>query len=162
MFLLDTDILSNLRKSRPHPDLLRWVADTGWAELATTSITVMEIQIGIERARRSDLAAANRVDTWLSGLLASGDPKIEPLDASAARLLGQMRETPALRHFTTQDPRARVAKTGADLAIAAIAIARSAVIATNNIADFLAINRHFPIPGLLNPTTGAWAIPRPA
>jgi hypothetical protein len=65
---------------------------------------------------------------------------------------------PPLRRFLVTSPAARQAKTGADLAIAAIAISRQAVVASNNVADFLAIQRHFPLP-LLNPFTGEWLVP---
>ena len=56
MFVLDTDVISNLRKKKPHPTLGGWMGEVGWQELATTSVTIMEVQIGIERARRSDAA----------------------------------------------------------------------------------------------------------
>ncbi len=62
-----------------------------------------------------------------------------------------MIETPALRHFTLSDPRQKTIKTGADLAIAAIAITHGATIATGNTAHFAQISQHFPLPGLLNP-----------
>lgn len=158
MILLDTDILSNLRKKRPHPRLLLWIDEVGWEELASTAWTVMEIQIGIERARRTDLTIAEAVQNWLAGLLESGTPQILPLDADAAMILGRMRETPGLRDFLVQHPGAKETKTGADLAIAAIAIAHGAVVATNNEKDFLTINRLFPLPGLYNPFSGDWVI----
>ena len=159
MFILDTDVLSNLRRRRPHPTLLRWVEETGWSELATTVTTVMEIAFGIELARRGDPIVADAVEQWLGGLLAAGQPQIFPLDVEAARTLGRMYAIPALRHFLVNGPAARQAKTGADLAIAAIALSRGAVIATNNTADFLTIHRQVGLPGLFNPFTGEWPVP---
>lgn len=158
MFILDTDILSNLRKARPHPNLLRWIERTGWEELATTVMTVVEIQVGIERARRADSAAAAHVEAWLAGLLEAGAPQVLALDVRAAPILGRMYETPELRNFLVQPPGAGKTKTGADLAIAAIAIAQGAAIATNNDRDFLAIDRHFPLPGLFNPIADKWLV----
>jgi toxin FitB len=158
MIILDTDIVSNLRKKKPHPRLLIWIEETGWDELATTALSVMEIRIGIERARRNDPAVAAEVQLWLDGLLAAGTPQVLPLDTEAAILLAKMRETPSLKDFLVQHPSAKETKTGADLAIASIAIAHSAVIATNNDKDFLAIDRHFPLPGLYNPFDGRWLI----
>jgi len=158
MILLDTDIVSNLRKKKPHPRLLIWIEEAGWDELATTALTVMEIQIGIERARRTDMAIAEEVQQWLAELIETGMPQILPLDTEAAILLGRMRETPELRDFLVQHPGAKETKTGADLAIAAIAITRGAVVATNNEKDFLAIGRYFPLPGLYNPFLGEWFV----
>lgn len=158
MFILDTDVVSNLRKRKPHPALIRWIDDVGGERLATTVMTIMEIQIGIERARRSDPAIAERVQEWLAGILEIGEPQIMALDTSAAILLGRMRETPALRSFLVHEPGAKKTKTGADLAIAAIAIAGQAAIATNNDSDFLTIDRYFPLPGLFNPFAGKWLV----
>jgi predicted nucleic acid-binding protein len=160
VFVLDKDVLSELRRRRPNRTLLRWLAAVEWRELATTAITIMEIRFGIEMARRADPGVAAAVEQWLEGLLEVGGPQILPLDAPAAQILGRMYAVPALRRFFTTSPAARQAKTGADLAIAAIAISRQAVIATNNIADFQAIHRHFALAGLFNPLTGKWHIPR--
>lgn len=158
MFILDTDVVSNLRKKKPHPALIRWIDDVGWEYLATTVITIMEIQSGIERSRRSDPGVAERVQEWLAGMLKVGEPQVMVLDTNAALILGRMRETPALRNFLIQEPRSKKTKTGGDLAIAAIAIAKEAVVATNNESDFLTINSHFPLPGLFNPLAGKWLV----
>jgi hypothetical protein len=69
-----------------------------------------------------------------------------------------MNETPPLRNFLLQDPVTRKTKTGADLAIASIAIAHNGVVATGNGSDFRIINRHFPLPGLYDPFDGKWLI----
>lgn len=158
MFILDTDILSNLRKKRAHPNLVRWLDASPPEDLATTAITIMEIQVGIERARRSKQQTAEAVQAWLDGLLAVGHPHVLPLDADAAVILGRMRETPALRRFVAPDPRRKQVSTDADLAIAAIAITRDAAIVTNNVRDFLAIDAAFPLRGLFNPFDGIWSI----
>lgn len=158
MYILDTDVVSNLRKKKPHPALLRWMDEIGWQELATTVLTVMEIQIGIERARRSDVSTAESVQKWLTGLLQAGQPHVLPLDTDAAVLLGRMSETPALRNFLVHDPGAKKTKTGADLAIASVAIARQAVVTTGNCGDFLFIHRHFLLPGLYDPFQREWLI----
>lgn len=161
MFILDTDVVSNLRKKKPHPSLVSCIDEVGWQDLATTVLTIMEIQIGIERARRSNEATADSVQQWLAGLLQVGKPHVLALDTDAALLLGKMNETPRLRDFLVQDPATRKTKAGADLAIASIAIANNAVVATGNGSDFLVINRHFQLPGLYDPFDSKWLIEPP-
>lgn len=155
-FVLDTNIVSNFRKKRPHPGLIRWVEETGPQELQTTVVTVTEIQCGIERARVTNPAASARIEEWLEAILSAGEPAILPMGVGAARLLARMYETPALRHFITTNPGAREAASGADLAIAAIAIASDAIVATENVKDFLMIHAAFPLPGLFNPFDATW------
>jgi hypothetical protein len=158
VYILDTDVISNLRKRKPRPTLLDWMNEVGWQELATTVLTIMEIQIGIERARRADAPIADNVQKWLTGLLQAGQPHVLPLDVDAAVSLGRMNETPALRNFLVHHPRAKQTKSGADLAIASIAIAHKAVVTTGNGSDFLLIHRHFPLPGLYDPFQGKWLV----
>lgn len=161
MFLLDTNILSLFRKRTPHPVAARWVAQTGWDGIATTVVTITELQRGIERARTHHPAVALDAGTWLDGLLAVGAPQVLPLGVAAARLLGRMYEVPELRHFVVTGRQARSQATGADLAIAAIAIGAGAMVATANVGHFLQISGVFPLPGLFDPLTQTWHV-RPA
>ena len=159
MFLLDTDIVSNTRRTKPHPWLLRWLEARSADELMISAITIFEIEAGIcllEIERK--LEKAREVRSWLDGLVASGGPPILPIDHRVARLYGRMFTTPALRNFVVADARAAKLKSGADLIIAATAIVHEAAIATNNAADFLAIDRHFPLPGVYKPFTDAWVV----
>ena len=156
MFILDTDVLSNLRKAKPHPRVRTWIAQTDAADLSTTVVTVTEIQCGIERQKPSNADYAKATQAWLDGLLAVGEIRVLPPDVKAALLLGQMHETPALRNFVFPDPRQKKPKTAADLAIAAIAIAWGAVVATGNHDHFEEINASFALPGIYNPFTDAW------
>jgi predicted nucleic acid-binding protein len=159
LIILDTDVVSNLRRKKPHPSLVRWIDSIGWDELFMTAFTVMEIQIGIERARRTDPAVADAVAQWLDGLIGAGQPQVLSFDLHAAIIYGRMHETSALRNFLTNPQESKKAKTGADLAIAAVAIAQNAVVATNNSDDFLEIHAQFPLPGLYNPLTDTWHVP---
>lgn len=160
-FILDTNILSMFRKKKPSPSVANWVAQTGWDEIATTVVTVMEIQRGVERARLQHPAIAKEAEEWLNGLLAAGEPQVISMDVEASRLLARMYETPAFRHFIITAPQAKNQATGADLAIAAIAIAAGATVATNNVGHFLRINDEFRLPGLFDPLSLAWHV-RPA
>jgi len=161
VFVLDTDVVSNLRKKKPHPNLASWINEVGWQELATTSVTIMEIQIGIERARRTDPVIAQSVQDWLGGMLQASRPQVLSLDTDAGLLLGRMYETPPLRNLLVNDPGAKKSKTGADLAIASIAIAQNAIVATGNGSDFLLIHDHYPLRGLYDPFEDKWLVRPP-
>lgn len=95
---------------------------------------------------------------WLTGLLQAGQPHVLSFDTDAAVLLGRMNETPALRNFLVHEPATKKTKTGADLAIASIAIAHKAVVTTGNCSDFLLIHRDFPLPGLYDPFQDKWHV----
>jgi toxin FitB len=153
-FILDTDVLSTLRKVRKPPALQAWIERPDPNDLATTVITITEIQCGIERQRPSNAAYAGSLQAWLDQLLEIGALAIHPLDVKAAVLLGRMHETPALRNFVISDPRRKNPKTAADLAIAAIAIGQGAAIVTGNDAHFVMIDACFALPGLYNPFKG--------
>jgi predicted nucleic acid-binding protein len=131
--------------------VVAWLERVGRHNIATTVISLAEVQCGIERQRVHHPATSVTLQAWLDSLLLSGGPHIHVLCIPSALLFARMIETPALRHFTLSDPRQKTIKTGADLAIAAIAITHGATIATGNTAHFAQISRHFPLPGLLNP-----------
>ncbi len=158
MFILDTNILSTFRKRKPHPAIARWAAEVSRDDIATTVVTITEIQRGIERARSQHPATAHEAEAWLNGMLAVGEPQVLPMNVDAARLLGRMYESPSLRHFIITDPQAKNQATGADLAIAAIAITVDASVVTNNVKHYLQIHAVFPLHGLFDPTSQIWHI----
>lgn len=138
------------------------IQSTATAELSTTVVTIVEIQCGIERQRTSNPEYAAATQAWLSNLLSARDIQVHTLDVAAALLLGRMHETPALRNFVVSDPRQKQPKTAADLALAAIAIAQGAVVATGNVAHFAEIHEWFPLPGLFNPFKDEWVVEPPS
>ena len=156
VFLLDTDVVSNLRKAKPHPHLVSWLQSVPPASIFMAAVTIAELQCGIGLI--SDHAVAERVRNWLDGMLRDGQPRIVDFDVRAAIMLGRMWATPSLSHFIANDPRSRKIKSGADLAIAATAIARDMVVVTGNVGDFVTINTTFALPGLFNPFNGHWAV----
>lgn len=157
-FILDTNIVSELRRKRPHPAIAHWLETMDATDIATTVVTIHEIQRGVERVRHTSPADADGIEIWMEGLLATQDPPVLPMNVDAWRLLGKMYEAPELRHFLVTDPRAREPATGEDLAIAAIAIVGSHPIATRNVRHFRQIAEHFPLPGLFDPFAGIWHI----
>lgn len=159
MFLLDTDIVSNTRKVRPHPRLLRWLGETNPGDLAISAMTVFELEAGISLLRAGgNMAKADEISLWLDGLIASGSLPVLPIDHLVARLYGRMIATPQLKNFLFSTPASKQPKSGGDLILAATAIIHGATIVTNNARDFLAIHQHFPLAGLYLPFTDEWLI----
>lgn len=161
MFVLDTDVLSNLRKQKKHPAVLLWFQATAASDLSTTVITIAEIQCGIERQLGPDPAYAADTQRWLDGFLSVGGVEVLTLGVPAALLLARMHEAPRLRNFVVPAPKQKSKKTPADLAIAAIAIAQGATVATGNQAHFEDIHASFPLPGLYNPFKDLWSVTAP-
>lgn len=158
MFILDTDVLSNLRKDKKSPAVQAWIQATAATELATTVITIAEIQCGIERQMPNQPEYAQETQRWLDAFLAIGGMHVVSLGVPAALLLAKMHETASLRNFLAVDPRQKKRKTPADLLIASIAIAEDAIIATGNSSHFEQIHEEFPLPGLYNPFKGEWVV----
>jgi predicted nucleic acid-binding protein len=156
IFVLETNIISNLRRKRPHPALPRDCADrvAGPEDDGCNR----DRPCGIERVRPQNDALAQEIERWLEALLAASELNILTLDVAASRLLGKMHETPALRHFITTDPNAREQATGADLAIAAISITAGCVVVSENTRHLLQIDKAFPLPGLFNPIDRTWHV----
>jgi predicted nucleic acid-binding protein len=158
VFLLDTDVLSTLRKEKGSPAVRKWIEGLGWEALSTTVINVAEIQCGIERQVEHHPDYAQRTQAWLDTLLAVGGPRIYAMGVRAALLLARMHEAPSLRNFVMPDRKQKKPRTAADLAIAAIAIAEGAVVATGNTSHFAEIHRRFPLPGVYDPFQNLWVI----
>ncbi len=155
-FLLDTNIVSNLRKSKPHLLLIDWLSSIPKTSVFMAAPTVTELQCGVGLAREDHVS--KQVQTWLDGMIAIGDPQVVPFGTRAALLLGRMWTRPSLNDFIVNDPRAKKAKSGADLTIAACAIASDMILVTANVADFKLIHAEFPLPGLYNPLEDKWHV----
>lgn len=152
MFLLDTNVVSELRKRKPAPQMIDWYTRQDSRELWTSVITIFEIQIGIERARTQHPGVAVDAERWLEEeLLPRFVGRILPLGVAASRLYGRMLTTPDLVNFVIQDPRSKKQRTGADLMVAAIALTEGAIVVTRDTEDFRRIDKHFPLLGIVNP-----------
>ncbi len=130
-FLLDTNVVSELRKPRPHGAVLAWFDRIPSTELSISAVVVGEIQSGIERTRRQDPAKAADFERWLDAICAQLVPI--PADHRVFREQARLLE----RHKTIS---------GADALIAATAMVHSLVLVTRNEKDF----RRLGIP-LFNP-----------
>ncbi|WP_367614882.1 type II toxin-antitoxin system VapC family toxin [Corynebacterium stercoris] len=87
MFLLDTNVVSELRKSQPDSALLAWLRSRSSTDLYLSVITVMELEIGAQRMARNDLDQARRIRSWIDNdVLKVFDGRILPVDLATAKL----------------------------------------------------------------------------
>lgn len=83
MFLLDTNVVSELRKTKPHGNVLAWLTATPESDLFISAVTLGEIQRGIELTRDQNPVKALEISQWADRLAAN--PNILPMDASTFR-----------------------------------------------------------------------------
>jgi predicted nucleic acid-binding protein len=65
MDLLDTNVVSELRRPRPHAGVLAWLAAVDDPQLHVSVVTLAEIQAGIEITREQDASKAAEIKIWL-------------------------------------------------------------------------------------------------
>lgn len=80
-YLLDTNVVSELRKPKPHGAVVQWIQDVSDAEVHISAVTIGEIQAGIELTREQDEPKAIELEQWLD--LVSGSFNVIPMDAAA-------------------------------------------------------------------------------
>ncbi|KQV05749.1 MULTISPECIES: type II toxin-antitoxin system VapC family toxin [unclassified Kitasatospora] len=87
-YLLDTNVLSELRRRNPDPAVLSWAAKA--APLFTSALVIGEIRQGVESLRRRDAAQADRLAEWLSTVRHSYADRILPVTAEIAETWGRL------------------------------------------------------------------------
>ena len=121
MYLVDTDVVSELRRPKPHTAVVRWVEETSPDALFISAVTVGEIQSGIEITREQDPAKADELEEWLARLIASHE--VLPMDAALFREWGRIKHKQSDTLIV-------------DAMIAATAKVRGLTVATRNVSDF--------------------------
>ena len=122
MFLLDTDVLSALRRRERNPRVVRWAESQRTSDLYLSVVTVGEVEWGITQQQQRNPSFARELATWLDRVLTWYSDRILPVDTATARRWGQLSAT--LGHD------------GADLLIAATALEHGLTVVTRNVRHF--------------------------
>jgi toxin FitB len=72
-YLMDTNVVSELRKAKPHGAVTAWIEGLQDDQLYISALTIGELQIGIERTRTHDPNKAEEMDNWVDQLAESGN-----------------------------------------------------------------------------------------
>src|SRR5512139_3352442 len=122
VILLDTVVLSELRKSQPSAAVVQWLSTQRDSELFLSVVSLGEIERGIEKKRSSDPAFASVLERWLDDLVNLYGDRILPVSPPIARRWRSLS--------------ARIGNDSADLLIAATAITHGLHVATLNVRHF--------------------------
>ena len=131
MYLLDTNVVSELRRKKPHAAVLAWLESVDDKDLYLSSVTLAEIQAGIELTRDQDPDRAQDLEEWLYAVAATYN--ILVLDGVAFRAWAKLMHKKSDTLYE-------------DAMIAAIAQVHKLTVVTRNVSDF----ESFDV-GLLNP-----------
>jgi len=122
MYLLDTVVFSELYKRRRHPAFVRWLSETPEDMFFLSTVTVGEVERGVERQRSRDPAFAGALLAWLERSIDDYRDRILPISTAVARRWGRLS--------------GRIGHEGVDLFIAATALEHGLTVATRNVRHF--------------------------
>ena len=122
MYILDTDVISAVRRPDRAPQVAAWLRGKAEQDLYLSVITLGEIERGIRQQENRDPAFATDLRTWLDRTVLLFSDRLLTFDAEDARIWGR-------RSAETGD-------NGADLMIAASALRHGATVVTGNTSDF--------------------------
>lgn len=122
MYLLDTVVLSELRKRRSDANLVAWIGTVADNDLHISVATIVEIELGIERQRKVNPPFADELAGWLDVTLRAYSDRILPLTVLIARRWGRLA--------------AQIGNRDLDLAIAATALEHGLTVVTRDVSDF--------------------------
>jgi len=124
MYVLDTNVVSELRKAgRANSNVLAWANNVATGTLYISSITILELELGILSLERRDQPQASILRSWMqSHVLPAFDRRVLPVDTAVALQCAQL-------HV----PNRRAKR---DALIAATAIIHGMTVVTRNVGDF--------------------------
>ena len=126
-YLLDTNIVSELRKRKPHGGVTAWIDGLRDDQLYLSTVTMGVLQRGVERARRQDAAKAREIESWVDQL--EGSSNLLPMDTRCFREWARLMDGKP-DHLLE------------DAMIAATARVHGLEVATRNEADFVRLGIH--------------------
>ena len=121
MYLLDTNVVSELRKPKPHGGVVAWLETVDDADLHLSVVTLGEIQAGIELTREQDAAKASEIEQWLDLVAASYN--VLSMDSATFRAWARLMHRKSDTLYE-------------DAMIAATATVHQLTVVTRNTADF--------------------------
>ncbi|MGS4946125.1 PIN domain-containing protein [Meridianimarinicoccus sp. RP-17] len=124
IYILDTNVISAVRRADRAPQVARWLAARDESDLFLSVVTLGEIERGIALQDRQNPGFAGDLRAWINRTVTLFGDRILPFDDRDARHWGQLS--------------ARIGHPGADLMIAAQALARDGIVVTGNTVDFAA------------------------
>lgn len=124
MFLLDTNIVSELRKPKPHGGVVAWISAQDASSLYLSAMTIAELQRGVEMIREQDADKADQIEAWLEQLMLTG--QVLAMDSAVCREWAKLMHR---RSDTLVE----------DAFIAATASVHRLVVVTRNVRDFKAL-----------------------
>jgi hypothetical protein len=121
VYLLDTNIISELRRPRPHAHVVGWLSSVAADQVFISAVTLGELQAGVENVRRQDPGRAADIERWIDSI--AGSYSVLPMDGRAFRRWAR------LMHGQPAD-------LIADAMIAATAAVHKLTVVTRNLRDF--------------------------
>jgi len=121
-FLLDTDILSAIRRKQRDQNLEKWLLSINSLDVYISVVTIGEVERGITQQRRNNPEFAEDLQRWLDTILQRYQQRILPLSISIAQRWGRLS--------------AELGHNSADLMIAATALEHNLIVATRNTRYF--------------------------
>jgi len=89
-FLLDTNVISELAKTRPNSKVIAWLGSVPSTDLFLSVITLGEIRKGIENKRAASPGDATRLEAWLTTLVLHYRSRVLPFDQDSADQWGRL------------------------------------------------------------------------
>lgn len=121
MYLLDTNVVSELRRARPNRAVVAWLSDIPAEQLFLSAVTLGELQAGVEIIRQQDPEKAEEIEAWVDTVAATNE--VLPVDGVIFRRWAK------LMHRQSDD-------LIEDALIAATALVHDFTVVTRNVRDF--------------------------